>query len=74
MANQDTREAPNNLREIRMAKKFTSRASLAVVSGVGEPTMAKIELHNWVPGYRVRADLASALGVEIADIWPTLGT
>jgi transcriptional regulator with XRE-family HTH domain len=67
----DPRIAPNNLRAIREDKGL-SQAALNVVSGVGEPTMTKIELYDWVPGYDIRTKLARALDVTVPEIWPTL--
>jgi DNA-binding XRE family transcriptional regulator len=59
----------NNLRKLRRAQGL-SLWGLAVGVGTSTTTLSAIEKWGYRPGVDLCKRIASALGVNIADIWP----
>jgi DNA-binding XRE family transcriptional regulator len=59
----------HNLRKLRVAQRL-SLWGLAVLAGTSPTVLSAIERWNYKPGADLRARIASALGVSVADIWP----
>jgi transcriptional regulator with XRE-family HTH domain len=56
-----------NVRHYRLAK-FWSQTDLAAVAGIHRATIARIELGDYVPMLKTIRALATALGVEPAEL------
>ena len=59
----------NRLRELRAEKGFSQEA-LARKARTSADMIHRIERHDYVPGIRVRWNLADALGIRPGEIWP----
>jgi lambda repressor-like predicted transcriptional regulator len=59
----------HNLRKLRRVQRL-SLWGLAVRAGTSPTVLSAIEHWNYKPGADLRARIASALGVGVADIWP----
>lgn len=59
----------NRLRQLRR-RQGLAMYGLAVKAAVSPTIVGMIERYDYRPGGRVRERLATALGVEVASIWP----
>ncbi len=59
----------NRLRELRQAADM-SQKQLAAKARTSPDMIHRIERHDYVPGIRVRWNLADALGIRPGEIWP----
>lgn len=62
-------EVINQLKAIRTARKL-SVWGLAARAKTSATTVSAIERWNYCPGQNLRQRIASALEVEVSDIWP----
>ena len=58
----------NNLKAIRQSQKLASWG-LSVKSGVSTSTITAIEKWDFVPSLTTQQKIASALEVDVGDIW-----
>jgi DNA-binding XRE family transcriptional regulator len=58
----------NTLRELRQDRNL-SQWGLAVRAGTSATTVSAIERWGYKPGVDLRERIATALGVNVADIW-----
>ncbi len=58
----------NNLKEIRQSQKLASWG-LSVKSGVSTSTITAIEKWDFVPSLTTQQKIATALEVDVEDIW-----
>jgi len=61
--------AKNNLRELRQDRNLP-QWGLAVRAGTSATTVSAIERWGYKPGVELQERIATALGVNVADIWP----
>ena len=59
----------NNLRQLRQDRRL-SQWGLAVRAGTSATTISAIERWGYKPGVALQERIATALGVNVADIWP----
>jgi len=55
-----------------LAEREMTQSACSAASGVHYSMMSRIARHGYLPSERVRARLASSLGVAAVDIWPSL--
>lgn len=63
--------SPNHLRELRLERGLTQEG-LAAVAGVSTSLLNRIENYDHIPYGDRRQAIATALKVQIAEIWPQI--